>query len=70
MHMWKLTSRFIASQIPNFESSLSLSPGPQTVLFRLTNFLFEALHKDLWHIMIMYQNIKVLALVILRHHTI
>jgi hypothetical protein len=34
----------------------------KAVLFCLTNFLFETLHKDLWHRMIMYQNIKVLAL--------
>jgi hypothetical protein len=62
MHIWKLTSRFIGSQIPNFEGSLSLSPGPQSNLVLPYNFLFEALNKDLWHRMIMYQNIKVLAL--------
>jgi len=31
-HMWKLTTRFIGSQIPNFERSLSLSPEPQSSL--------------------------------------
>ena len=32
MHLWKLTSRFIGSQIPNFKRSLSSSPGPQNSL--------------------------------------
>jgi hypothetical protein len=60
--MWKLTSRFIRSQIPNFERSPGCPRVLKAVLFRLTNFLFWALHNDLWHRMIMYQNIKVLAL--------
>ena len=60
--MWKLTSRFIGSQIPIFERRLSLSPVLKAVLFRLTHFLFEALQRDLGHRMSIYQNIKVLAL--------
>ena len=42
-----LTSGFIGPQILNFERSISLSPGPQTVLFRLITFLLEALGVDL-----------------------
>jgi hypothetical protein len=42
-HLCKFTSGCIGPQIVNFERSLSLSPGPKAVLFRIAKFLSEAL---------------------------
>jgi len=38
----KFASGFIEPQVLNFERSLSLSPGPKAVMFRLAKFLLVA----------------------------